>query len=166
MSASIRISRKTARVCLDILVPSRWTNAAIQELEAALKPKRSVAPARKRKAAKAKTRKEETSEIRAAVFARAHDTCEACECVDATDLHHALGRKNARQHANNCLALCRGCHESFTDKKEGRTVALSEQMMIFARMNLHGTANALSRELAYAKAKARLSRQAEERAAQ
>jgi hypothetical protein len=128
----------------------------IRELELGLRPKRSVVAHGKRVAKKRRTKKAETSDIRAAVFARAFDTCEYCEVEPATDLHHALGRKKAHQAASNCLAPCRSCHDSITENEEGHTVALSDQAIIFQRLGLHATANQLLKDLAFARAKRRL----------
>lgn len=111
---SVRISAKTAQVALDILVPSQWTNRAIAELEAALKPKRSVKLARARKAVKAKTKREETAEIRAAVMKRADGACEACRRLFTEDMpgqmDHMFSRREP-QTERSCWALCFGCHK-------------------------------------------------------
>lgn len=83
------------------------------ELQRLLTPRRAAAPAKKRRAAKKATKAEETRRIRAVVFHRARNLCEACGGM-ATDLEHMLGRK-VPQTTANCAALCRACHRDRTD---------------------------------------------------
>jgi 5-methylcytosine-specific restriction endonuclease McrA len=85
-------------------------------IDAALKPKRALRPARARRVLKKKTKKEQTSEIRAEVFARAFGACEMCG-APATELEHAFGRVRVPQAVSNCLALCRGCHVARTNSR-------------------------------------------------
>jgi hypothetical protein len=90
----------------------RWLEA----IDLALKPRRSLKPARQRRAEKKKTKKEETAEIRAAVFERAKGLCEMCGTF-ATDLEHAFGRVRVPQKVSNCLAICRPCHRARTNNQ-------------------------------------------------
>lgn len=99
-----------------VRLSDNWRSGLIASIDSALRPKRSVAPARKRRVAKKKTRKEETALLRAAVFARADNKCEVCG-AEATDLEHAFGRVRAKQSTSNCLALCRPCHVARTNSR-------------------------------------------------
>lgn len=119
MTASVRISRKTARLALDILVPDPITNRAIAELTAALAPKR-VKPIRKQrlaaKKAKRASKKEARSDVRAAVVARANGACE-CGCggwfgfgFAAETMDHFWGKARSES-LESCWALRWDCHQ-------------------------------------------------------
>lgn len=86
-------------------------------IETALKPKRSLAPARKRREAKKKTHREEIGAIREAVLQRAKGVCEACNntCGDL-EVDHFFGgsRRRSLQSETTCWALCPGCHREKT----------------------------------------------------
>jgi phage terminase large subunit GpA-like protein len=58
------------------------------------------------------SRRERMAEIRAAVFARAGGTCEACGSRVATECHHVLSGPGRRfwEAVDTCVALCGHCH--------------------------------------------------------
>lgn len=90
-------------------------------LHAAQAPKRSAAPAKKRREKKARAVHVKTRDIRVDVAARAKGRCENC-CAFGTDfapleLDHFFGGRNKRSHesAATCWLLCRTCHRAKTD---------------------------------------------------
>jgi hypothetical protein len=125
----VSISAKTARALLCVAKDSAFTSdnmRAINELERALTPKRSVIASKKRRETKKATKREEASAIREAVFARANGWCE-CGCAgvafsdfDPGELDHFWGRGKERQTVENCWALVRMHHCSKTDGFPGR----------------------------------------------
>ena len=180
----VSISRKTAQFLAKLVAEKdgygNWGGAqrAVDELRAALKPKRSVAPARKRKAAKAKTRKEETSEIREAVFARAGGHCE-CGCGGQDgpgmpltfanqpgELDHFWGRGKAQQTVENCWALSRLHHRAKTLGIPDRAGWISAFIRHCEKHGYSGEAGRAKAELYFVETKSELSRQSKERAAQ
>lgn len=87
----------------------RWVAA----LEAALAPKKSAAPAKKRRAEKKATHREEMGDIRRHVLERAKGRCEFCGVTTASlEVDHMFGGANRRtlQSVFTCWALCRFCH--------------------------------------------------------
>lgn len=116
---SVRISLRAARALLALL-PTHDERArpirAVAEFRKAMEPRRSLAPARKAKRAERKTDNEETSGIRAEVFARAGGLCEMCKGAEPTDLQHTMGRVKRPQGVTNTLAICRPCHLEATKK--------------------------------------------------
>jgi hypothetical protein len=92
----------------------------IDRIRAALKPRRSVRLARKRKRAAKADKNAETASIRGAVFKRAEGRCELHipkygRCPQpASEMHHCFGRVRVRQSERNCLALCYLCHRDWT----------------------------------------------------
>lgn len=122
MAPSIRISRKTAQALLGLV--EGYNPGLTQTLRAALAPRPKKAlpfvPRKKAKATKKRTKKEETSEIRAAVMNRAAGDCEACSfgfdgtALSRLDLDHFFGRVRVKQSERNCWALCRICHREKT----------------------------------------------------
>lgn len=139
----VSISRRTAEALLGIrTVDDLWDpgeRRAMEELRAALRPKRRKAlsfPSRaKARRAKKETRKEETARIRAEVFARAEGICELCEAAGADDLHHVFGRVRVRQSVRNTLAICRGCHRALTANRPSAAHWLEKQI---AHLGAHG----------------------------
>ncbi len=128
MSASVRISRKTATHLLELMVAAYpqarlW---AVDDLRAALRvsPKKAAAKKAKRtKVGKTKAEKrDETAAIREAVMARAGGRCE-CGCgrhfegawAQRAELDHFWGRGKAPQSADNCWALSVVCHSAKTN---------------------------------------------------
>jgi 5-methylcytosine-specific restriction endonuclease McrA len=125
MSGRVSISRRAARLLLGMLGVARlhpYETDAVDELKAALAPKKAKpwATAKKLKAAKHKAKRDETAEIRAAVMKRAElgtasnisgPLCEVCRVWRASDMHHAFGRVRVRQSVTNCVAVCRRCHD-------------------------------------------------------
>lgn len=90
---------------------------AREELEAALKPKRSKAPARARREAKRKTKRELFDAIKRQVFARSGGKCELCGVRVASDPHHVFGRVRVPESVSNVIAVCRRCHDAITQSK-------------------------------------------------
>lgn len=120
---SVRISLKMARYLADALeahlFPDQLAVAAVEELRAALKPKKSVQASRKRRETKGLTKKEETAAIREAVMKRAGGQCENCLAHEGPaaplELDHMFGRVRVKQSERNCWALCRPCHRGKTN---------------------------------------------------
>lgn len=148
------ISKRAAKALLDAVVKKIGTHdysirQAAEELERALKPKRSVKASRVRRETKRLTKKEETASIREAVFARAEGICELCECAGADDLHHAFGRVRQRQSVANTLAACRGCHRALTNNVGGAAHWLDLQARRFRNLGYAETARLLEARLAF-----------------
>lgn len=149
MTASVRLSAKSARYVMDALgaipgMPTAQLIKAVFELEQGLKPKKAKQLRRQRKEAKRQTKREVTAIIRANVFARAGDECELCNLATASDLHHALGRIREPQAEDNCLAICRCCHRLITDNNPSAVFWLGRQAHIFGLLGHHRTAAMLS----------------------
>lgn len=94
----------------------------LMALDAALKPKRAAAPARKRRVAKTKATRNEWAAIREAVLERASDFCEACGHFTglALQVDHFLGgsgRRRALQSVATCWGLCNLCHRDKTNNR-------------------------------------------------
>ena len=64
------------------------------------------------KAAKREERSKRAAEIRAAVFARAGDTCECCRARAPVEWHHLISGGERRHHeaVETTAALCPWCH--------------------------------------------------------
>lgn len=165
---SVRISLRLAKTIEELLPPdgliSTTDMRAVEQFRAALKPKRAVSASRVRRVAKRKTKKEETAEIRAEVFARAGKQfitgatlCEACDIRRATDLHHGFGRARVAQAAENCLAVCRPCHDLFTQVTGGAPEAWEMAARAFASLGLLESARLAQKARDWAQAKAELS---------
>lgn len=117
------ISRRTcvvARAALGVVQPTRSTEAALAELERALKPKRRTSAQKatqKAKATKKASKREETASIRKAVFERASGCCENLECAaGASEMDHFRGRRRSESVAS-CWALCGPCHYDKTHSR-------------------------------------------------
>jgi hypothetical protein len=132
---SVRISLKTARRLMELInrdsVPAGSSFEAINGLRRAMEPKRSIKASRVRKTAKRATKKEETAAVRDLVMERADGFCEACEINFDPDLRpgeldHFWGRGKEKQTAENCWALCRGCHRAKTDNVPSRSYWLAQ----------------------------------------
>lgn len=104
--------------------PNSEARFIVDAVDFALKPKRSLAPAKKRREAKKKAHREETGAIRAAVVKRADNTCEACRsqfrAFDYFAMDHFFGgsgRRRAMQRPETCWLLCRDCNhlKTFND---------------------------------------------------
>lgn len=134
MSAFARIGRKDLRILRDIAagqpfapggVIARAVNAADAALTLSPKKKSSRSSARKSKQEARAEKNEETSAVRGPVFKRAtppmwgQPVCEICGHREATDLQHVFGRTGEEQTVETCLALCRRCHEGFTNPESG-----------------------------------------------
>ena len=94
---------------------TRW----LAEINRALTPKRSAAPAKKLRAAKKATRKEKTANVRFLVMERAGFRCESCGVslpLGGLELDHVFGGANRRalETPETCMALCHACHVSKT----------------------------------------------------
>lgn len=122
MTRSVRISWKTAQALLALPTTDGLTDPierrALAELRAAMAPKCSVKFAVKRKAAKRKTKKQETAEIREAVFVRAEGRCE-CRCgrvfgLDPGEMDHFFPKGRTPQTVRTCWALASSCHRAKT----------------------------------------------------
>lgn len=127
--ATISMSTKDARELRVFLSPDRPREVSIYQvnrwldaIDAALKPKRSAKPARKRREAKATAHREETGAIREQVMARAGGICE-CGCgedatpADPLEMDHALGgsgRRRSEQSAETCWSLKASHHRAKT----------------------------------------------------
>lgn len=117
MAALVRISRKTALRLLDFVAANDdW---AVEELRTALKPKRFVQLARKRRVAKRATKNQETAAIRMVVMARSGGFCEACGFAPEAfglplEMDHFYGRVRVRQSADTVWMLCSPCHRRKT----------------------------------------------------
>jgi hypothetical protein len=144
MTAAIRISHKYAVEILRAIDSVDWgdTHAAsfalaLDSLRCAvsLKPKRSVVAAKKRKVAKKKTKREETSEIREAVMKRADGRCEHCgQLAERLELDHFFSRRG-EQSERTCWAMAPLCHKS----KTNWTGSADFWLRLFAdHCNLHG----------------------------
>jgi hypothetical protein len=59
------------------------------------------------------------NEVRQACFEREGYLCAACRAAPATELDHALGRRNAES-VETCWALCTPCHRDKTDSKPSK----------------------------------------------
>lgn len=118
--------------------------ALMEKLDFALKPKRSVQKARKRRATKRISKNEETARIREAVFSRAGNQCEIvnvgglrCENV-ATDLAHLFGKGHRQQTERNCAAACWVCHRvMLTMNKPSARECWQRVALTFARLGFH-----------------------------
>jgi len=147
---SVRISMKTARAILSagsIAWRDPAARQAIQELERAMKPKRSVSSNRKRRETKRVTKALDYTELARALAGRSGGRCELNpgEHV-ATEVHHALGRKVPQSEAN-CIAICRECHECIT-LNTAPHYWLNAQARLFVRLGYPETARALRLKLA------------------
>lgn len=119
----ISISLKSAKLCRDILVPDRITNAAIREIESAISRAERVRPGIKKakaiKAKKTRAKRKDTRFIRGEVMERSNGICE-CGCGIGFDfkapaqLDHQFGRVRAKQSEANTWMLRRDCHEAKT----------------------------------------------------
>lgn len=127
---TIRLSLRAAKTLLTDLAARSDVGLgvarAFAELESSIsKAERTSSRrvlARKPKAEKKAAKRDETSAIREAVFARAttfagHARCEFCDMNHATDLHHVFGRIRVRQSVENTMAVCRWCHRRVTDNQ-------------------------------------------------
>jgi hypothetical protein len=149
---SVRISLKTARALRELgYRPGHVTNEqlrALQDLESAMEPKRSVKAATGRRVAKRATKKAETSDIRHAVMKRAKGLCEYCGTLGSAynplTLEHMFGRVRAPQSVENCWALCLDCHRRKTD---GRPHSRFWFEMFSAHCRLHGYEEQAARAL-------------------
>lgn len=121
---TVKLSTKTARAILVCLEENGLGAPVAAELRAALRPspKKREATRAKRKAreSKAKTKREATSEVRAAVMARADMECE-CGCgqwfgglLGAAELDHFWGKARAES-VETCWALASHCHRLKTN---------------------------------------------------
>ena len=94
---------------------------AMEAIDRALTPKRSLAPAAKRRASKAELRAEKISAIRGEVWERSSGSCENCttDLNDSEgDLDHAFGgsgRRRTMEAVTTCWRLCRTCHQDKTN---------------------------------------------------
>ena len=97
---------------------------AMEAIDRALTPKRSLAPAAKRRASKAELRAEKISAIRHKVEARSQGRCENSNCAaEFSDAHpgemdHAFGgsgRRRAMESELTCWMLCHACHRDKTN---------------------------------------------------
>lgn len=90
----------------------------MEELARSLKPKRALAPARKRRVAKAKTRKDEWAQIREAVLERANGVCEHCRApkdrLAADHMFSGNGRRLSLQSKFTVWGLCFHCDQRKT----------------------------------------------------
>lgn len=93
----------------------------IAAIDEAMRPRRGAAPAKARREKKRLTKNEETTVIRAQVFARAEGMCEMGCGSQAMELDHAFGRIRVPQAASNCLALCHICHRQKTNNAPSAT---------------------------------------------
>lgn len=140
MSASVKLSLKSARWLLDIgYAQSRASNNLVsQELRQAIaraeRTSEVKARLRKPKAAKKRSKREETSALRAMALARASDRCEACgaEPLSAAalfrplEMDHFFGRGHVAQELANVWILCARCHRAKTDYQPTRREWLEE----------------------------------------
>lgn len=95
----------------------RAAKAHVGAIDAALKPKRSVAPARKRRESKKKSHRDEMGAIRVAVLTRAGGLCEQCGTAqERLECDHFYGgsRRRSEQAVETVWALCHYCHRSKT----------------------------------------------------
>jgi 5-methylcytosine-specific restriction endonuclease McrA len=180
MSASVRISRKTA-LFLRALVDDKektgdWraeSQRCVDELRASLAPKpKKTLPFKSRKAVtatKKRSKRDETAEIREAVMARASNRCE-CGCglqfegdfwrsyANEAELDHMFGRGRAKQSVRNTWALARACHR----RKTLNTPSAAHWLNLFiAHAEKHGyseEAGMATRLLGKQQAEAELSR--------
>ena len=97
---------------------------AMEAINRALTPKRSLAPAAKRRASKAETRKEEMQQLRSAVVERAGDDCEACQLPfreeNPGELDHwfgGSGRRLVAQSFETCWLIHHSCHSDRTNNR-------------------------------------------------
>jgi hypothetical protein len=155
---SVRISMKTARAALDALTGEfpgyagrHWGEAAVA-LKAAMEPKRSVKLARARKEAKQEAKWRGSARLRAKLIEVSGGSCELCE-RKGCDPHHALGRKNAPESFENCLWVCRACHEAVTNPSDGGAYWFRRQAEVFEGRGCHKTAAELRRKALYAETK-------------
>ena len=126
MSRRVSISLKTARALFDLAL-NRWSGSdvdlgrTLEELEAAMKPKRSLAPARQRRTAKRETVKERRAEIRTQLEARANGSCEACgiseRFVGPLEWDHFFGRVRVPETVRSGWLLCPECHRQKTENR-------------------------------------------------
>lgn len=145
-SSSVRLSRRYAEEIHQFLVKRDAPLMVRYGLEVALraKPKRSVVAHRKVVRAKKATKREETSQIRAAVFARAKGACDYCvprgmgPPNEPTDWEHPLGRRYSS--AFETLAVCRPCHEARTRLEGGAVYWWGVIVNAFARHQLWAAA--------------------------
>ncbi len=147
----VSISARAAKLLLGVadglleegLVLHSYEVDAINELRSALAPKKVKpwATTKKIKAAKKKTKREETAEIRARVMARAGGVCEICEYTPVSlDLHHGFGRVRVRQSVENTLAICRNCHQLLTNNDPSGEYWWTRVADAFAHLGLHQSA--------------------------
>jgi 5-methylcytosine-specific restriction endonuclease McrA len=98
----------------------------LEELDSALKVKKSVRASRVRRETKKKTRKEKWAEIREAVLRRSHGLCE-CGCGDEyerLEVDHFFGgngRRKALESVETCWALSPNRHWQKTQNLDPET---------------------------------------------
>jgi hypothetical protein len=122
------LSPKALRGIRDVLLdanlddPDPEVSGFIAAIDSALSPRRGVAKKRQQKRAARKTKNIATAHIRAEVFARAENQCEAhlpggrCR-GPAAHLDHFWGRAKAPQTIFNCWALCVICDREKTHNR-------------------------------------------------
>lgn len=127
VSASVRISLKTARALLSHLdtkpwgIPESCGEEIRREIAALARKSLKKSPARKEKRAKRETKKDETTALREMLLRRAGGQCESC-CggftpADDAEMDHFWGRGKQRQSKANCWLIHRSCHRAKTDNR-------------------------------------------------
>ena len=98
--------------------------ASLNVVARALTPRRSLAPAARRRAVKDETRKEEMQQLRSAVVERAGDDCEACQLPfreeNPGELDHwfgGSGRRLMAQSFETCWLVHHSCHSDRTNNR-------------------------------------------------
>ena len=152
MSATVKISRRTAEALLGIADEYTHFRREWEELGRALLPSKPRKPDT-RKAAKRATKKEQTSAIRAEVFKRAENVCELCRDDTAMDLHHAFGRVRVKQSVSNTIALCRPCHWALTENRPNAAYWWERVRAHFIRHGFWGEAQLAGKKLDLAESK-------------
>jgi hypothetical protein len=114
----VSLSLKGARAILAFC--SGYESAPLAELDNAVahatRPRPALRAAKQRREVKKKTKREETSELRAIVAKRAEGACEHCGIhLGPFELDHMWGRGKEKQTFENCWLLCRSCHHAKTN---------------------------------------------------
>lgn len=133
---TVRISMRDARALFEFFSGGGFIHemphevaAARANLERAMKPKRSLAPARKRRAEKKQTKRGASEDIRKAVWVRADERCEVCGThgsgANPLDFER-LFRKVNGESVEECWICCRSCHKRKHPATEIRAGALSQ----------------------------------------
>lgn len=148
---SVRLTLKCARLILAALEEGGYPGYA-EDLRIAMKPKRSLAPARKRAKAKVLSKRAKTRAVRDLVFERAGDFCE-CGCgrsfggfdgVKTMDHFEGIARSETLE---TCWGLRWSCHQRKTAQSPNRHAWLNRFIEHCHKQGHHDTAAKAEREI-------------------